>query len=340
MMKKKTRDQGTILIFALWTLALLVVFSVYIGIGVRQRMILVQRLESRSKLYYSAASGIRKAIAVLNHVRSIPGAMLVSEARAKLLNNQEVFSNIQLNGVNVDVSYQIFDKSFSENKKQYGMMEEAAKININFADQRTLIRLFQLVLGYDSEKAEELALAIVDWRTKGEGRLEGFFSDEYYKNLEHPYAPKNASFEVLDEALLVEGMTSEILDRLRYFLTIYGDGRININTASLHVLRALGFEEALAEKIIERRAGEDGIEGTEDDYVFQSEDGLTFLLRLSSVATENDTLFAQQLFEDEQFRVDSDIYSIEAFAAIGQQQMKIRCVYDASVQTIIYWQET
>lgn len=341
-MKNKKKNQGTILIFALWTLTLLVVFAVYIGIGVRQRMIFVGRLESRSKLYYSAASGIRKGIMVLNQARSVPGAIFLPQTKASFMNNEEDFSNIELNGAHVEVAYQFFDKSLNQNKKRYGMIDEASKININFASLRTLIRLFQVILDWDMERASKLALAIIDWRTSGESSLEGFFSDEYYENLKHSYTPKNASFEVLDEILLVEGMTAEGFDKLRNFMTIYGDGRVNINTAPFEVLRAMGFDEALSAKIIEKRAGGDGIEGTADDYFFESDAGLVVVLRLSSAAAENDVLFAEQLANDQQFRVDSDLYSIEALASMENQnqQMRIRCVYDAAAQAILYWQET
>jgi len=341
MMRKKRTDQGTILIFALWTLALLVVFAVYIGIGIRQRMIFAERLESRNKLYYAAVSGVRKAMAVLDQVRSVPGSTFFTATKKALLNNEEDFSSIELNDASVEVTYDFFDKSLEQNKKQYGMIDEASKININSTSLRALIRLFQIVLGWDVEPAERLALAIVNWRTSGESELKGFFSDEYYENLEHPYAPKNASFETLDELLLVEGMNGEIFERLRNFITVYGDGRVNINTASFEALRAMGFDQALSAKIIERRAGADEVEGTDDDYIFDSEGGLVLLLRLSSVAAERDVLFAQQLENDQQFRVDSDIYSIESFARLERknQEMKIRCVYDAAAKSILYWRE-
>jgi len=341
-MSNKEHQRGMVLVFALWTLTLLVVFSIYIGIGVRQRMILVKRLESRSKLYYSAASGIHKAIMVIDQARGLSGSALVPRTKAILMNNGEDLSNIELNGATAEIVYHFFDKTLNQNKKQYGMIDEASKININFASKRILTRLFQVVLSWDVERAEKLALAIIDWRTSGDSSLKGFFSDEYYKTLKHPYAPKNASFEILDEALLVEGMDAEILNRLRDFITVYGDGRVNVNTVSFEVLRALGFDEALSAKLVEKCMGPDGIQGTFDDYVFESEGGFVTLLQLSSAAAENDVLYAEQLKNDQQFRVDTNIYSIEAVASIPaqKQQMSIRCVYDASIQAILYWQET
>lgn len=340
-MKRYRGNQGTVLIFALWTLTLLVVFAVHIGIGVRQRMILVQRLESRSKLYCCAVSGIRKAMMVLDETRRVSGVTFSALTKAKLMNNAEDFSNITMNGAHGDIGYQLFDKSFTQSKKQYGMIDEAAKINLNFADSRTLKRLLQAVLGWDAERAEKLAAAIVDWRTSGENSLKGFFSQSYYENLEHPYAAKNAFFEILNEVLLVEGMNAEIFERLRHFITVYGDGRVNVNTASFPVLYALGFNDVVVDKILSMRAGSDGLEATSDDQVFLTEDEFASMLGKSSAVTAQEALSAQQLAQDGQLRVSSDFYTIEASVRMvhQRQQMTMRCVYDAAIQSIISWQE-
>ena len=54
----------------------------------------------------------------------------------------------------------------------------------------------------------------------------------------------------LDEILLVKGMNKEIYDKLINFVTIYGDGAVNINTASKEVLEALGLADSLVDKIL------------------------------------------------------------------------------------------
>jgi type II secretory pathway component PulK len=50
-------------------------------------------------------------------------------------------------------------------------------------------------------------------------------------------------------------MTQEIFDRVSDYLTVYGDGEININYASTLVLRSLSEEmdSALAQLIVDRR---------------------------------------------------------------------------------------
>src|SRR5262245_24961463 len=127
-------------------------------------------------------------------------------------------------------------------------MDEESKLNVNTVDAAVLEKLFTTSLGFSGEQAAQLALALSDWRTPGESQMTGFYSEEYYKNLEFPYSVKNSEFELLDELLLVQGMNEETLKTLFNHITIYGDGKININTAGKDVLMALGLSGTVADK--------------------------------------------------------------------------------------------
>lgn len=120
-----------------------------------------------------------------------------------------------------------------------------------------------------------LVPAIIDWidrddevtvlpYVKGENR--GAESD-YYRNLAKPYRCKNQPMEVLSELMLVKGMTRETFRGpadaeqarpamgLEQFLTVYGEGRVNINEASATVLQTLceRIDLPLAESIVQHR---------------------------------------------------------------------------------------
>ena len=77
--------------------------------------------------------------------------------------------------------------------------------------------------------------------------------NDYYRSLEHPYDCKNSDFEVKEELLLVAGVTPEMFDKIKDCVTVYGQGAVNVNTATLPVLMALGMDEALAEKVVKFR---------------------------------------------------------------------------------------
>ncbi|MCP4611398.1 MAG: general secretion pathway protein GspK [Planctomycetes bacterium] len=91
----------------------------------------------------------------------------------------------------------------------------------------------------------------------------------HYMDLIDPYKCKNAPFETLNELLLVKGMTPVIfhgqaadktqniepVQGIQQYLTIYGDGKININEASPMVILSLSekMSPPLAQSIVEQR---------------------------------------------------------------------------------------
>lgn len=99
-------------------------------------------------------------------------------------------------------------------------------------------------------------------------------------------------FSVTEELLLVEGINEDILEGLKDFISVYSGGKVNINTAPLEVLAALGIAPALADTIVEFRKGQDGEEGTSDDEVFESPSEVLPRLRsrLSFMAAQEQTL--------------------------------------------------
>jgi len=66
------------------------------------------------------------------------------------------------------------------------------------------------------------------------------------------------SFRSVEELLLVNGMTWDILKDIRDNITLYTSGAVNINTASAEVLTALGLDAGVVAKIIALRNGPDG----------------------------------------------------------------------------------
>jgi len=136
-----------------------------------------------------------------------------------------------------NLSYKYY---FSEKKNIDGegrFIDEGALININIVPVEVLKRL----PGLD----EDLAKNITEWSRR-------------------PFKRK-------EELLLVEGITKEIYNKFKDLITVYGAGKININTASSEVLSALGLDDELIGIIMRFRKeyiGADGKEGTDDDGAF------------------------------------------------------------------------
>jgi DNA uptake protein ComE-like DNA-binding protein len=128
------------------------------------------------------------------------------------------------------------ERELGRGKFRYSFVDEQSKININTAPAEVIARL----PGLD----RELAGKIID----------------------SPLRP----FHVKEELLLIEGIDETAFSVLREFITVYGEGRVNLNTVSAGTMEVLGFDEALAAMIVRFRQGADGAEGTEDDGFFEN----------------------------------------------------------------------
>lgn len=136
----------------------------------------------------------------------------------------------------------------------------------NDAQRDILLRLLNFPeFGLDAEEAENIVDAIKDWIDEDNEVTRFGAEDAYYLTLEKPYPCKNGPVEFPEELLLVRGMTRELFygteesPGISRYLSAYGEGKININTADPLVLRALSdrINEELAEEMIAYRMDED-----------------------------------------------------------------------------------
>jgi general secretion pathway protein K len=96
----------------------------------------------------------------------------------------------------------------------------------------------------------------MDWRDKDNERpgLNVVNNEDLsYKLANYPYTPKNDSFQTKEELLLIIGMTPEIYRKIEPYITLFGSGKIGINTASEVVLRATGLDASVVDKIMRFR---------------------------------------------------------------------------------------
>jgi hypothetical protein len=87
----------------------------------------------------------------------------------------------------------------------------------------------------------ELVANLADWTDGDTVRLyQGGDEDALYQRLEPRYRARNAPFDTIQEMRLVEGWNRDgVWQRLGQHLTIYGEGKVNVNTAHQPVIRAL-----------------------------------------------------------------------------------------------------
>lgn len=111
------------------------------------------------------------------------------------------------------------------------------------------IRLYALMAGEENDQffyernieRWELIGDLADWTDVGDDRLyQGGRETALYENLPSPYKPKNAGFDTMGEIRLVNGWhRDDIWERYGTELTIYGNGRVNVNTVTREGLLSL-----------------------------------------------------------------------------------------------------
>jgi general secretion pathway protein K len=98
----------------------------------------------------------------------------------------------------------------------------------------------------EEEEAQGLVMAIRDWLDKDDEPTGEFGGEtDYYQSLEQAYECKNGPLTSLAELRLIRGVSESLYvgteenPGLKDLLTVYSDGKINVNTAGPLVLQAL-----------------------------------------------------------------------------------------------------
>ena len=258
--------RGSILVVVLWALFFLAALAAAIYALLAPQIGLAGRLKDRTRLYYLAQAGAQKAMAVLadDETEDTDGFKDV------WANSEEEFKDMHLSAEGyVSVSYKLLNDDGAE-ETRYGLVDEAGKINVNKATADVLEQLFELTAQTTSQTASDIADSILDWVDEDSDPHTNGAEDGYYEGLAQAYACKDAKFQIREELLLVKGMTQDIFDKVGAYLTVYGNGKVNFNTAGKYVLEALGMSDTLADKLIQFRRGNDDQEATADDNIFES----------------------------------------------------------------------
>ncbi len=333
--------RGSILVVVLWALFFLGALAVSIYALLAPQIGLAGRLKERTRLFYLAQAGAQKAMAVLAEDKTKDSDGFNDE----WANSEDAFKDMRLGEEgHVNVSYDFVDDD-GKKKTRYGLADEERKININKATGEVLKQLIELTAQTTSQTASDIADSILDWVDEDSDPHANGAENGYYEGLAQGYSCKNAKFQILEELLLVKGMTQEIFSKVSAYLTVYGNGKVNLNTAGKYVLEALGMNGTLADKVIRFRRGNDGEEATPDDNIFKSVDSVVAALSngigLSAEETEQlNSVIASAIagVRSDYFRGESSgtqKYGDDESASVT---MKIVFVVDRK-NNIRYWRE-
>ena len=337
----KTRT-ASILILTLWMLSFLTIFVVSLGYNVSGQLRLAGHIQDRLKTYYLAKAGVERAI-IRFIMDETPNYTSLNEQWS---NDEDFFKDTPLGDGTITVSYRLDDEFTDDELAQeltvYGLMDENSRININKAPLKILKSLIARADEVETEEVDDIANAILDWRDKDVIVSPGGAESEYYEGLESPYPCKNDDFQILEELLLVKGVTPAIFLSISGIITVYGEGKININTANWRTFCALGLSDELAGRIVEFRRGEDGIEGTEDDNIFNT---VAEIRNIGSLFTE-EAQEINSIVSLNALTVQSNVFRINSTAGVEKGSYSMHSSIVSVVEILqnespktLYWHE-
>lgn len=306
---------------------ILSLFSLGFASRVRMGIDIAGRVEDNIKSVCLAQAAVHKIVSLLKNDAS------QYDALTDIWNdNEDELKGIQLGEGYFSIAY----SQYRDNAEIiiHGLIDEERKININTASKDVL----QSLPGID----ESIAASIIDWRDADDGMLPHGAERPYYENLPEPYLCKNALFETLNELLLVKGITPDMLDGVKSYLTVHGNGKININTCSREILEALGIDPVLSQKIVEVRKGTDQAEGTEDDVIFMNAGQVRSALENLSALNAEERAQVNKLIHSGLIKVNSTYFHADITVGFNNAKDGIRnyaVVCNRKDGRIVQWDE-
>lgn len=312
---------GSILLVSLWILLILTVFS--LGLGHRSSIALRLSAYQRDSLKasYSARAGINQAIQLLKY------DAIVSPKYNSL-------------------------KSTWSTEKNLRIIDEERKININkMSDPLSqplggiiLKRLFESA---EVEGADGLTSLVIKWINFSYDSVDD--PDRVFKN-----SPLQAVEEIVpvlvffykdgpDPALRARDTYARIKD----IITVYGDGRINMNTVSEEVLLILvnaGIDKCVDSGCINSWIPPDNLTHLiikiREDYILKDSGDLSNYLESRGISTDEENALGElpaiSKFKSDCFRINST-----GVIPSGNMSRMVSCVFSrvSPQDKILYWHE-
>lgn len=245
-------DSGVILIALLWILTALSVIALSFSREGFVEIAAARNAQSLEKAYFTARAGMEQTIYQLAMRRQTSATR-----RAELDDTPDPLDLGKATG------------SFGDGLYQVDIQDESGKISLNTASEAQLSALAEAV-GIEKADADVIADSILDWRDADSAQRLNGAEDDYYQSLSAPYHAANRRMGVVEELLLVRGVTPEYFHGRRErafdgsavykyglsrYLTPYSDrNQINVNFAPIPVLLSIpGMSPEGARAIFERR---------------------------------------------------------------------------------------
>ncbi|MHC4211979.1 MAG: type II secretion system minor pseudopilin [Planctomycetota bacterium] len=309
----KTNQPGAVLPLVLIILSVITTLSFTMAYRAKIELTLAKNYAQRTQCHYLAIAGIERL-----------KALIISKDLAE--QNLSSLGRFNSDAASEDLFQSCSVSDTLKNAQlRYCLRDEYAYFNLNNSDPAAWQKL---------GLSTTLCAAILDWVDQDDDiNPDGAETDDYQR-LSLPYRAKNKEILTLKELLFVNSVTADIylgispysdmenswidsifkpaenvvaqnesVSLLNAF-TVYGDGKININTAAEHILAALpGLNETTGPVISTYLAGGDAVLGTEDDNQIKTAADIEKIGAIGQMQIELLQQYCR--FDSEHFRVFS-----------------------------------
>ncbi|HEY7394697.1 MAG TPA: hypothetical protein VH559_07630 [Gemmatimonadaceae bacterium] len=255
--------RGVALLAALWLVVAIAAVALQFSLEARERRtigILASERGAQRGLALGALALVRSEIDY--SFRSVPTNV----------NQNSAINNLRSVDPLLDVAQRYTEPVLVDSiPVEVGAVDLGARLNLNQASEAQLQAFFSFLLK-DYSLSTHLAQAILDWRDADTLPRPSGAEVAAYLKAEQLAIPTNGLFRDVDDLRNVLGMTPEIFAEVSPYLTVRGDGTINLNTAPVPVLRAIpGMTDQLVNTIVMMRSQGRRISGT--DAILQAMGG-------------------------------------------------------------------
>ncbi len=136
--------------------------------------------------------------------------------------------------------------------------------------------------------------------------------------------------------MLVKDMTPELFGSIKDYVTVYGDGKVNINTATGRVMLAAGLSDQAVGAIMALRNGPDLIAGTKDDLIFSGD--IAMQIEAFNLNISNDD---KARLTENNFTSKSNYFRIDSKGMVDRSRITSRlvCVLQRGAKQLEYYRE-
>ena len=332
--------KGSVLLISLWIAAILALFTLGLAHRASLNLKIVRNQKNRLKAYYLAKAGVNKAIAL---------AQEDSEDSETKHYDSTLECGVSLGGKEPK---EIFSESSPDTNEGfqigfyndgdefiYGMNDEESKINVA---SECLVTLFEKK---GVEGGIELAQTVHNWINQ----------ESSLANLGSLEIPKKEPLDIPEELILIteyffssknildaKEKAKEQYEKFKDFITIYGDGKINVNTAPKESLETVASAyslqnnqqidtAAIVGRIIELR------DSPQRKYYKNIAELQNDIQEDQNLDNEQKGFFTSILLP--LLKCRSDYLKISSKGYVGNIIKRINVVYDRLAKKTVYWHE-